>query len=54
MKTADGTEQAFRLTDHAAEDSARDIGKRTEKAAKATVYYMEDSGKKVAHFFETH
>jgi hypothetical protein len=52
VKTADGTEETFRLTGHATEDAGKDIGKGTEKGAKVTVYYTEDAGKKVAHFFE--
>lgn len=54
VKTADGTEQAFKLTDHATVDAAKDVGKGTEKSAKVTVYYTESAGKKIAHFFETH
>lgn len=50
--TADGTEQTFRLTDHATKDAGKDIAKGTEKGAKVTVYYTEDAGKKVAHFFK--
>jgi len=52
VKTADGTEQTFRLTGRASEDAGKDIAKGTEKGAKVTVYYTEDAGKKVAHFFE--
>jgi hypothetical protein len=52
VKTADGTEQTFKLTDHAVTDAGKDIGKGSEKTAKVTVYYTEDAGKKVAHFFE--
>ena len=51
IKTADGTEQAFRLTDHAAEDAGKDISEGAEKSAKVTVYYTEQAGHKVAHFF---
>jgi hypothetical protein len=51
VKTADGTEEAFRLTDHAAEDAGRDIAEGAEKSAKVTVYYTEHAGHKVAHFF---
>jgi hypothetical protein len=54
IKTADGTEETFRLTDRAAVAGAKDIGSGTKKAAKVTVYYTEDAGKKVAHFFESH
>ena len=43
IKTADGTEQAFRLTDHAAEDAGKDISEGAEKSGKVTVYYTERS-----------
>jgi len=48
VKSADGTEQAFRLADHAAEETAEGA----EKSAKVTVYYTEEAGNKVAHFFQ--
>ena len=52
VKASDGVESTFRLTDHAAKDGGKDIAKGSEKGAKVTVYYTEDAGKKVAHFFE--
>jgi hypothetical protein len=52
VKAADGTEDTFRLSDHAANDAGKNIAKGTEKSAKVTVYYTENAGKKVAHFFE--
>ena len=52
VKTGDGTEQSFRLTGDAAKDGGVDIARGTEKGAKVTVYYTEDGGKKLAHFFE--
>jgi hypothetical protein len=52
VKTADGTEETFKLTGHAAADAGKGIAEGTEKGTKVTVYYTEDSGKKVAHFFE--
>jgi hypothetical protein len=52
VKTADGTEQTFRLTDHAVADAGKDVAKGTEKSAKVTVYYTEVAGKKTARFFE--
>jgi arginine repressor len=52
VKTADGTEETFRLTGHAAKDGGKDIGEGSEKGAKVVVYSTEESGKKVAHFFE--
>jgi hypothetical protein len=51
VKAADGTEQAFRLTDHAAEDAGKDTSEGAEKSGKVTVYYTEKAGHKVAHFF---
>jgi arginine repressor len=52
VKTADGTEETFRLTGHAAKDGGKDIAMGSEKGAKVVVYSTEESGKKVAHFFE--
>ena len=52
VKTAEGTEETFRLTGTAAADAGEDIGKGTEKSVKATVYYTDEAGHKVAHFFK--
>jgi hypothetical protein len=52
VKSSDGVESTFWMTDHAAKDGGKDIGEGMEKGAKVTVYYTEDAGKKVAHFFE--
>jgi hypothetical protein len=52
IKAADGTEQTFRLTGHAAESSGKDISEAADKSGKATVYYTERAGHKVAHFFK--
>ncbi len=49
MKTADGAEITYAATDHALADAA----KGTKKAAKVTVYYTEEGGKKVIHFFKS-
>jgi len=54
VKTADGTVHTFKMADHATRDAGKDVGKATEKSAKVTVYYTEEAGKKVAHFFENH
>jgi len=51
LKAADGTEQVFRMTDHAAEDAGKDVSAGAEKAGKVTVYYTQRAGHKVAHFF---
>jgi hypothetical protein len=52
VKTADGAEQTYHLTEHAVKDAGKDIAKGTEKSAKVTVYYTEEGGRKVAHFFK--
>jgi len=52
VKTSDGTEESFKLTDHAAKDAGEGIVKGSEKGSKVVVYSTEESGKKIAHFFE--
>lgn len=52
VKTAGGTEETYRLTDSAAKDAGKDIAKRSAKSAQVTVYYTEEAGHKVAHFFK--
>jgi len=52
VKAADGTVETYRLTDQAAKDAGKGIEKGAEKSAKVTVYYTEEAGHKVAHFFK--
>lgn len=52
IKTADGTEQTFDLTENAAKDAGGDIAHGTDKTAKVSVYYTEDAGRKTAHFIK--
>jgi hypothetical protein len=52
IKTADGTEETYRLTDHAAQDAGRDTDNAAKKSAHVVVYYSEDAGHKIAHFFK--
>jgi hypothetical protein len=52
VKTADGAEETYHIADRAVRDTAKGVGEGTEKAAKMTVYYTEEGGKKVAHFFK--
>ncbi|HUO35937.1 MAG TPA: hypothetical protein VMU43_13175 [Candidatus Acidoferrum sp.] len=47
VHTADGTKDTLHVGDHATVDT----GKGIEKGGHYTVYYTEDAGKKVAHFF---
>jgi hypothetical protein len=48
VKTADGAVATYKFTDHAAVDASKGV----EKAGKVTVYYTEEGGKKVVHFFK--
>jgi hypothetical protein len=52
VKAADGTEETFTVVGHDTAEGAKAIGNGTAKAGKATVYYSQEGGKKVAHFFE--
>jgi hypothetical protein len=52
VKTGDGTEKTFEYTAEAGKDMGKSVGAGTEKGAKVTVYYTEETGKKIVHFFE--
>ena len=52
VESADGSEHAFRLTTHAADDAGKDLALGAEKGTKVAIYSTEDAGKSVAHFFE--
>ncbi|MGP0076139.1 MAG: hypothetical protein ACLPWF_29820 [Bryobacteraceae bacterium] len=48
VKTAEGAEETYHISDRAVKES----GKGLEKAGKVTIYYTDDAGKKVVHFFK--
>jgi hypothetical protein len=52
VKTKDGAEATYKIADHAVVDAGKETGKGVEKASKVTVYYTEEGGKKVVHFFK--
>ena len=52
VKTGNGTEETYRLTDSAAKDAGKDITEGAEKSTKVTIYYTEEGGRKLAHFFK--
>lgn len=56
VKMADGTKETFHVADRATVDTGKDVGRYsargTEKGEHVTVYYTEEAGKKVAHFFK--
>jgi hypothetical protein len=51
VKAADGTEQTFTVAGKDTADAAKAVASGTAKGGKVTVYYAEEGGKKVAHFF---
>jgi hypothetical protein len=51
IKFPDGKTETFRLTDRAAEDAGKDVGRDTKDASQVVVYYSDEGGQKVAHFF---
>jgi len=53
IKIADETEETYRLTEHATEDAGRETEDTAKKSAHAIVYYSEEAGHKVAHYFKT-
>lgn len=56
VKTADGSKEAFEVSEHASVDTGKTVGRYTAIGAKkgehVTVYYTEEAGKKIAHFFK--
>jgi Carboxypeptidase regulatory-like domain len=53
VKTADGGEETFHLTDRAAKDTGKDVAEGADKSEKVTVYYTEKAGVKTAHFIKS-
>jgi len=53
IRVGDGTEQTYRLTERAAEDAGKETEDAAKKSANTVVYYSEEAGHKVAHFFKT-
>lgn len=56
VKSADGTKEAFEVSEHATVDTGKTVGRYSEIGAKkgehVTVYYTEEAGKKVVHVFK--
>ncbi len=56
VKAADGTKQAFDVSEHATVDTGKAVGRYSALGAKkgehVTVYYTEEAGKKIAHVFK--
>src|SRR6266849_1519093 len=56
VKSADGTKEAFVVSEHATVDTGKAVGRYSALGAKkgehVTVYYTEEAGKKIAHLFK--
>ncbi len=52
VKTAEGTEETYRLAAHAAQDVGQTVVRGAEQSGKVVVYYADEGGRKVAYFFE--
>lgn len=48
VKTAEGGEEVYHLSDQAVHETAKGL----KTGGKVTIYYTEESGKKVAHYFK--
>ena len=48
----DGKSETLRLTDRAAAEAAKDVDQAATAAVKVIVYYSDEAGRKVAHFFK--
>jgi hypothetical protein len=53
IKRANGSSQTLELTDRAADEAGRGMAGAAAPGARVIVYYADDAGRKVAHFFET-
>ncbi len=51
IKAEDGSEHVYQLSKNAAEEANRNITETAQKTGKITVYYTEQAGHQVAHFF---
>jgi len=49
LKYGDGSTETLRLTDRAAKEVGADIS--AADATRVTVYYSDETGRKVAHYF---
>jgi hypothetical protein len=52
IRLADGSTQTLRLTDRAAADVGRDVDSGAAAATRVVVYYEDDAGHQVAHYFK--
>jgi hypothetical protein len=52
IRLADGSRQTLRLTERAASDVGKDIDGAADGSARVIVYFNDEAGERVAHFFK--
>jgi hypothetical protein len=52
IRLADGARQTLRLSDRAAADVGKDIDRAGDSTAKVIVYFRDEAGQRVAHYFK--
>jgi hypothetical protein len=52
IRFENGTSETFRLSDRAAAEAGGDAEPTATGATRVTVYYSDEAGQKVAHFFK--
>jgi hypothetical protein len=52
IKLADGTRQTLRLSDRVAAEAGQDIDRAADSTAKVIVYFKDEAGQRVAHYFK--
>jgi hypothetical protein len=52
IRLADGSRQTLHLTERAASDVGRDVDDATRGTATAVIYYDDQAGRRVAHYFK--
>jgi hypothetical protein len=52
IRLADGSMQTLRLTDRASTDVGRDVDSAAADATRVVVYYADEAGQQVAHYFK--
>jgi hypothetical protein len=52
IRLADGSTQTLRLTERAAIDAGNDVDRAAVDATRVVVYYADEAGQRVAHYFK--
>jgi flagellar hook-associated protein FlgK len=52
IRLADGSTETLRLSERAATDVGKDVDRAADRGAKVIVYYTDEAGNRVAHYFK--